>query len=62
MHGAALERLVAKADLGNDQAVRYLQEVMERAGVSAALRRAGARPGATVLIGENEFLFEEGSL
>jgi GTP-binding protein len=62
VHGAALERLVAKADLGNDEAVRYLQEVMERAGVSAALRRAGARPGATVLIGENEFLFEEGSL
>jgi GTPase len=56
--GAALERLVAKADLDNDEAVVYLQHVMERAGVSAALRRAGAQPGATVLVGEAEFEFQ----
>jgi GTP-binding protein len=55
--GAALERLVAKTELSNDEAVRYLQEVMERAGVSEALRRAGARPGDAVIIGEHEFEF-----
>jgi GTP-binding protein len=55
--GAALERLVAKTELSNDEAVRYLQEVMERAGVSDALRRAGARPGDGVVIGEHEFEF-----
>ena len=55
--GAALERLVAKTELSNDEAVRYLQEVMERAGVSDALRRAGARPGDAVVIGEHEFEF-----
>jgi GTP-binding protein len=55
--GGALERIVAKADLENDEAVRYLQEVMERAGVSEALRRAGAKPGDDVAIGEAEFEF-----
>jgi GTP-binding protein len=55
--GARLERLVAKADLGNDEAVRYIQEVMEKAGVSVALRRAGAIPGDTVAIGDVEFEF-----
>ncbi|MGO8684446.1 MAG: GTPase ObgE [Thermoleophilia bacterium] len=55
--GAGLERLVAKADLGNEEAVRYIQEVMEKAGVSVALRRAGALPGDTVVIGDVEFEF-----
>jgi GTPase len=50
--GAALERLVAKADLENDEAVAYLQEVFARVGVEQALRRAGAVPGDTVLVGE----------
>jgi GTP-binding protein len=57
VRGAALERIVAKADLDNDQAVSYVQEVMERAGVSDALRRAGAQPGDTVLIGDERFEF-----
>jgi GTP-binding protein len=55
--GVALERLVAKTELSNDEAVRYLQEVMERAGVSDALRRAGAQPGDAVVIGGHEFEF-----
>ena len=53
--GRVIERLVAKAELGNDEAVRYLQEVMERAGVSAAVRRAGGLDGDTVVIGDAEF-------
>jgi GTP-binding protein len=57
VHGATLERLVAKADLDNYEAVAYLQQVMERAGVSDALRRAGAKPGDPVLIGDQEFEF-----
>ena len=40
--GPALERLVAKADLENEEAVAYLQEVIAHAGVDQALRRAGA--------------------
>jgi GTP-binding protein len=57
VHGGALERLVAKADMENEEAIAYLQQVMERAGVSEALRRAGARPGDTVLVGDQEFEF-----
>ena len=56
--GAALEKLVAKADLENEEAVRYVQEVMERAGVSVALRKAGAKPGDDIIVGEAEFEFE----
>ena len=52
IEGTTLERLVAKADLDNDEAVAYLQEVILRAGVDQALRRAGAVPGDTVLVGE----------
>jgi GTP-binding protein len=55
--GAGLERLVAKADLDNDEAVAYLQEVIARAGVDQALRRAGASPGDTVLVGETVLEF-----
>ncbi len=56
VEGRVLERLVAKAELGNDEAVRYLQDVMERAGVSDALRKAGAVDGDTIVIGAAEFV------
>ncbi|NLE21161.1 MAG: GTPase ObgE [Actinobacteria bacterium] len=57
VHGRQLERLFAKADLDNEDAVAYLQEVVERAGLNDALRRAGAVPGDTVIVGESEFEF-----
>jgi GTP-binding protein len=57
VHGDRLERVFAKADLDNDDAVAYLQEVVERSGLNDALRRAGARPGDTVVVGAGEFEF-----
>ena len=48
---------MAKADLDNDEAVAYLQDVIERAGLNEALRRAGARPGDTVSVGDADFEF-----
>jgi GTP-binding protein len=57
VHGTQLERLFAKADLDNRDAVAYLQKVVERAGLNEALRRAGAVPGDTVVVGEEEFEF-----
>ena len=57
VHGVQLERLFAKADLDNEDAVRYLQQVIERAGLNDALRRAGAVPGDTVVVGQSEFEF-----
>ncbi|NLG64650.1 MAG: GTPase ObgE [Actinobacteria bacterium] len=58
VRGTTLERLVAKADLENPEAAAYVQVVMERAGVSNALRLAGARPGDTIFVGSEEFEFE----
>jgi GTP-binding protein len=57
VHGVQMERLFAKADLGNEDAVAYLQQVIDRAGLNDALRRAGAAPGDTVVVGESEFEF-----
>jgi GTP-binding protein len=57
VHGVQMERLFAKADLDNQDAVAYLQQVIERAGLNDALRRAGASPGDTVVVGESEFEF-----
>ncbi len=57
VHGTQLERLFAKADLDNPDAVAYLQEVIERAGLNEALRRAGAVPGDSVVVGAREFEF-----
>jgi len=57
VHGRQIERLFAKADLDNEDAVAYLQTVIERAGVNDALRRAGAQPGDFVVVGDNEFEF-----
>lgn len=57
VEGSQLQRLFAKADLDNEDAVRYLQEVIERAGLNDALRHAGAQPGDTVVLGDQEFEF-----
>jgi GTP-binding protein len=57
VHGVQMERLFAKADLDNADAVAYLQQVIDRAGLNDALRRAGAVPGDTVVVGESEFEF-----
>jgi Obg family GTPase CgtA-like protein len=37
--------------------VAYLQQVIERAGLNEALRKAGATPGDTVIVGAQEFEF-----
>jgi GTP-binding protein len=57
VRGVQIERLFAKADLENEDAVAYLQQIVERAGLNDALRRAGATPGDTVVVGEHEFEF-----
>ena len=57
VRGVQMERLFAKADLDNPDAVAYLQQVIERAGLNDALRRAGAVPGDDVLVGDAEFEF-----
>ncbi len=58
VQGVAVERLVRRYDLENDQAVRYLGERLDRAGVYGALRQAGAEPGDEVHIAGFVFEFD----
>ncbi len=57
VRGRAVEKLVARIDFGNDEAVSYLKQQLERLGVSEALRQAGARRGQAVQIGGTELEF-----
>ena len=49
--GRTAERVVAMADLTNEEALAYVQERFRRLGVDRALARAGAQEGDTVRIG-----------
>jgi GTP-binding protein len=60
VHGRDAERVVAMADLTNDEAIAYVQDRFRRMGVERALARAGAREGDTVRIGEIELEYAEG--
>jgi len=53
--GAQVERWVRQTNFDNDEAVGYLADRLERAGVEAALAKAGAEPGDPVRIGAQEF-------
>jgi GTP-binding protein len=47
-------RWVQQTDFQNEEAVGYLGDRLEKLGVEDALYRAGATPGATVVIGEGD--------
>jgi GTP-binding protein len=57
VHGDRVERWVQMTDLANDEAVRYLQGRLARAGVERALVHAGARAGDAVEMGGFVFDF-----
>jgi len=52
--GRTAERVVAMADLTNEEALQYVHERFRRMGVERALARAGAREGDLVRIGAIE--------
>ncbi|WBB59387.1 GTPase ObgE [Streptomyces sp. WMMC500] len=52
--GEKPERWVRQTDFGNDEAVGYLGDRLNRLGVEDRLRRAGAKPGDDVVIGTGE--------
>ncbi|UGQ09805.1 GTPase ObgE [Yinghuangia sp. ASG 101] len=54
VRGAKPERWVRQTDFANDEAVGYLADRLARLGVEEALFDAGARPGAEVVIGDEE--------
>ena len=55
--GGVVERLALRTDWDNPEGVEHFQRELERRGVMAALKRAGAKPGDEVRIGEIEFNF-----
>jgi GTP-binding protein len=54
VHGEKPRRWVRQTDFSNDEAVGYLADRLARLGVEEALAKAGALPGAEVLIGDPE--------
>jgi GTPase len=52
IRGEKPRRWILQTDFGNDEAVGYLADRLARLGIEEALAEAGARPGAEVLIGE----------
>jgi GTP-binding protein len=58
--GRSAERVVAMADLTNEEAVEYVQVRLRRMGVERALARAGAREGDVVRVGPVELEYQEG--
>ncbi|MGI9009211.1 MAG: GTPase ObgE [Streptosporangiaceae bacterium] len=54
IRGAKPRRWILQTDFSNDEAVGYLADRLERLGIEEALARAGAEPGAEVLIGDDD--------
>ncbi|SDM05760.1 GTP-binding protein [Nonomuraea maritima] len=52
--GEKPERWIRQTDFSNDEAVGYLADRLERLGVEEQLAKAGAQPGAEVVIGSME--------
>jgi GTP-binding protein len=60
IRGERPERWVRQTDFSNDEAVGYLADRLARLGIEETLYKAGATPGATVMIGgeENAVVFD----
>ncbi|HEV8638269.1 MAG TPA: GTPase ObgE [Chloroflexota bacterium] len=56
--GKRVERAVAMTDLENEEAVAFLRRVLDRMGVTAALERAGVKPGDAVRFGKSKLHWE----
>ena len=58
--GRGVELLFERHDVGNEEALAYLEQRLKEIGVVAALRAAGFEPGDDVRIGEHEFELHPG--
>ena len=58
--GRGIELLVARHDLGNEEALDYLEGRLREIGVIAALQRAGFEAGDEVVVGDLEFELDPG--
>jgi GTPase len=53
--GRGVELLFERHDLGNEEALAYLERRLQEIGVVAALKAAGFEPGDDLRVGEHEF-------
>ncbi|ADJ48430.1 GTP-binding protein Obg [Amycolatopsis mediterranei S699] len=58
VRGARPERWIRQTDFGNDEAVGYLADRLNRLGVEDKLAKLGARPGSPVTVGDVQFEWE----
>jgi GTP-binding protein len=59
--GEGVERLIARHDLDNEEALRYVEERLRKLGVIRALEAAGFEPGDDVEIGGVTFELDPGA-
>jgi len=59
--GEAVERLIARFDMENEEAQAHVERRLARMGVIAALERAGFAPGDDVEIGGIVFELDPGA-
>ncbi len=57
--GTAVERMAAKTDFENEEALLRFQNYARRSGLEKELKKAGAKEGDTVRIGSEEFIYYE---
>lgn len=60
VEGSFIERMVIQTDWENEEAIAYLQHRLKRAGVEAALEKAGAIDGDEIRIVGRSFEYESG--
>jgi GTP-binding protein len=61
VEGEGVERLIARHDMGNEEALRYLEERLRSLGVIRALQSAGFEPGDDVEIAGTVFELDPGA-
>ena len=59
--GPAIERLLARHDIGNEEALRFVEERLRRMGVIRALEQAGFQPGDDVEMAGTVFELDPGA-
>ena len=57
VRGTEVERIIARTNMDNDEALQRLQLAFKRMGVFQLLRDSGIHEGDPVRIGETEFSF-----
>jgi GTP-binding protein len=61
VEGEGVERLIARHDIGNEEALRYIEDTLRGIGVIRELEAAGFEPGDEVEIGGVAFELDPGA-